>query len=95
MRQRLRAKAPPCATQNSNGEWCRTVDGRSVWIPNQTQTAKVAPAPARVPAQANTAVRVYSYRATTQVFTSYPNSGPPEIINGVNWYLNGRSYFSD
>ena len=76
--------------QNSAGQWHRTVDGRSVWIADKVESAK----PARVqPPQTNTARRVNAFR--TIVVTTYPNSGPAETINGIEWYLNGRSYFSD
>ena len=79
------------ATAKPNGSWVRTVDGRSVWVPSKTETAKTGAT--STPPQSSTAVRRYSYRPIVE--TSYPDDIRPEVINGVEWYLNGRSYFSD
>jgi hypothetical protein len=81
------------ASANAGGTWCRTVDGRSVRVPNKTESAKTA-AGTPAPAQSGTAVGTYSYYRPT-IETSYPDSARPETVNGVEWYLNGRSYFSD
>ncbi len=90
----LAADAPKSAAVQSNsksaGHWYRTLDGRSVWIADKVETAK---SPSQAPAQTNTALRVTVFRPI--VITTYPNSGPTETLNGIEWYLNGRSYFSD
>ena len=81
------------ATAKPSGYWCRTVDGRSVWVPNKTEAVAAKTGATNTPPQSSTAVRRYSYRPIVQ--TSYPDDITPEVVNGVEWYLNGRSYFSD
>src|SRR5450755_3114020 len=75
------------------GAWCRAADGRLIWMTRPADGAKTATINPQPP-PANGATRTdTNYRPNS--VTTYPDSARPETVNGVNWYLNGRSYFSD
>lgn len=88
----LSAAAPSKATnvrsarQSSSaqaaGYWCRTPDGRWLWITG----TKTLP-------NGQTAYRTYSYYRP-QV-TIIGEDGRPAVVGGIDWYLNGRGPFSD
>jgi len=80
------------STVAANGYWCRAANGSWVWMSPSVEATKTSNADSQSAAPRGT--RVYSYYRPN-VVTSYPNDFRPEVINGINWYLNGRSYFSD
>ncbi len=68
------------------GYWCRLSDGRWMWIDRRTGIATPAPqTPVFVPGPAP--------------WSNFPNRKPerfrPYEVNGIKWFLDGRSYFSD
>ena len=64
------------------GCWYKTPDGRWLWV----EGSYVMPNGQR-------ALRTYSYyRPPT---TLYSDDGRPQVIGGIDWYLNGRGPFSD
>jgi hypothetical protein len=79
--------APRAGVQGSDapgtgGCWCRTPDGRWLWVTG----TKTLP-------NGQTALRTYSYyRPQT---TIYDENNRPQVIGGIDWYLNGRGPFSD
>jgi hypothetical protein len=88
------AKAAASQTPGaSGGYWCRAANGNYFWIAPTTPIAK-APAESSQQKPAPGPTRVYTYYRPN-VATTYPDSFRPEVVNGVDWYLNGRSYFSD
>lgn len=88
--------AAPRAPATSGGYWCRAANGRLVWVkPAPENAIATVENPQQKPAN-GARTRVYSYyRPQPNVVTSYPDSFRPEVVNGIDWYLNGRSYFSD
>ncbi len=86
------ASAPPQASARSGGYWCRANNGSWVWVARPTDAGKATPA--AKPADAKTARRVETYYRGPTAITTYPDADV-RVINGINWYLNGRSYFSD
>ena len=73
----VRNQATPSA-----GCWCRTPDGRWLWV---TGTRELP--------NGQTAMRTYSYYRPPA--TIYGDDGRPQVIAGIDWYLNGRGPFSD
>ena len=68
------------------GYWSRLSDGRWMWIDTRTGIATPAPQqPVLVPGPA--AWSNFSGRNRRNV--------RPYEVNGIKWYLDGRSYFSD
>jgi hypothetical protein len=81
-RAATRTVAPGSDSSGTAGCWWRTPDGRWLWV---TGT--------RILPNGQTALRTYSYyRPQT---TIRDESNHPQIIGGIDWYLNGRGPFSD
>ncbi len=68
------------------GYWCRLSDGRWMWIDTRTGIATPAPQqPVFVPGPA----------AWSNFSERNGRKFRPKEVNGIKWFLDGRSYFSD
>ena len=78
------AVLPPVA---GGGCWCRTATGRWIWVAPSSEV------PGSNPAQASSGGGIYIFRPNGMF--RHQHNFRPDSVNGIKWYLNGRSYFSD
>jgi len=68
-----------------NGYWCRSADGSWAWIANGDGMNPPHPRPRAVAKR----------RDPVSAPTRPKDRVRPDSVNGIKWFLDGRSYFSD